>query len=179
MVGVNLEPLDPVVVFPYLGHMFSYNNRDWATLHHNLHKARRQWEMVEKVVPKTGEMVWASVMLYKSVVKSLLLYRSESWLVMGLMIKVIEGFFHRVARRIKGVTAQRTTVGKCKFPLVTEALETVGIYPIKKYIQQRQDTASVQVACRPIYKLCTGADRIPEMSKVMQCWEQDFGWEVE
>ena len=35
--------------------------------------------------------------------QSVLLYVSESWLVMGDMLKVIKGFYHRVARRIMGI----------------------------------------------------------------------------
>ena len=44
------------------------------------------------VVSKTGEMVWARGMIYKAVVQSVFLYGSESWVVMGAIIKVLKGF---------------------------------------------------------------------------------------
>ena len=47
-----------------------------------------------------------------------------------------------------------------KWPLVDESLETAGSCPIKEYIQQRQDIIAAQVACRPIYELCIGTDRM-------------------
>ena len=33
-----------------------------------------------------------------------LLYGSDSWVVTGAMLKLLEGFHHRVARRIEGMT---------------------------------------------------------------------------
>ena len=84
-------------------------------------------------------------MLYNAVVQLVLLYRSESWVVTGSMIEVLEGFHHWAARRITGMTVRRTTSGGWKWPLVAEALETSGIWTIKEYIKRRQDTVAYQV----------------------------------
>ena len=54
-------------------------------------------------------MVRAWGMLYKAVVQLVLLYVSESWVVMGPMLKVLEDFYHQVAINITGMTAQPTT----------------------------------------------------------------------
>ena len=43
-------------------------------------------------------------MMYKAVGQFMILYRSNSWVVTGVMLKVIEGFHHQAARRIKGMT---------------------------------------------------------------------------
>ena len=75
-----------------------------------------------KVVTNTGATVWAQDMLYKSVSQSVLLYGSESWVVMGEMLNVLEGFHHQVARRITGMMVQRTTIGEWEWPLVAESL---------------------------------------------------------
>ena len=72
------------------------------------------------------------------------------------MLKVLEGFHHRVARIITGMALQRMTGREWEWPQVAEALETAGLWTIKEYIQQRQDTGAAQVECRPIYELCTG-----------------------
>ena len=42
-------------------------------------------------------------MMYKAVKQSVILYGSESWVVTGEMIKLLEGFHHWVARRIIGI----------------------------------------------------------------------------
>ena len=123
--------------------------------------------MAGKVVMKTGANVRALGMLYKAVVQSVILYGSKSLVAKGEMLKLIEGFHNWVARSIMGMTVQHTTGGEWEWPLVVEALETSGIWPIKEYTQQRQATIAVQVACRPIYEICTGSERIPGTSKFM------------
>ena len=64
--------------------------------------------MVEKVLASTGAMVLVYAIIYKAAVKTLLLYGRENWVVTGALLKVLEGFHHRVVRRIVGNTAHRT-----------------------------------------------------------------------
>ena len=96
-------------------------------------------------------------------------------MVTGAMLKVLEGFRHWVARSIAGMTARRTESGKWEWPPVIEALDTVGLWPIKECIQRRQVTVAAQMSCRPIYTLCKGADRMPRTSRFMWWWDQDVG----
>ena len=53
-----------------------------------------------------------AVDFYKEIVQLVLLYRRESWVVMGDMIKLIEGFYHQAAIQIEGMTAHCTTSGE-------------------------------------------------------------------
>ena len=46
-------------------------------------------------------------MMYKAVAQSVMLHGSEIWVVMGAMLKVLEGFYHKSARQITGMTAKR------------------------------------------------------------------------
>ena len=95
------------------------------------------------------------------------------------MLKVLEVFHHRVARRITGTMVQLTRVGEWDWYPVGEALETAGLCPIKEYTQKRQDTVASQLVSRTIYEMCVGAYWIPGMSKFMWWLEEDVGWEVE
>ena len=52
---------------------------------------------------KTGATVQAWGVMYNAVEHSVLLYGSESWVVIGEMIKVLDGFHHWEARRIIGI----------------------------------------------------------------------------
>ena len=79
---------------------------------------------------------------------------------MGDILRVLDGLHHQIAISITGMMAQRITSREWEPPPVAEALETAGIWPIEEYIQQRQATVAVQVAFRPIYELCAGAERI-------------------
>ena len=60
-----------------------------------------------------------------------------------------------------------------------EELETYGLWKIKEYIQKRQVNVVAQVACRPIYELFMGAERMSGISRFMRWWDQDVEQEVE
>ena len=45
--------------------------------------------------------------MYKAVAQSVILCRSEIWVVMGEMLKVLEGFHNRDAQRITQMTEKR------------------------------------------------------------------------
>ena len=60
--------------------------------------------MILRALTKTGETVRARGVMYKTVAQSVLLYVSEIWVVMGEVLKVLEGFYHLTARRIMGTT---------------------------------------------------------------------------
>ena len=55
LINVNAEPLEPAASIPYLVCTVAYNNNDWVDLYQNLKKARWRWEMLSKVVTKTGQ----------------------------------------------------------------------------------------------------------------------------
>ena len=104
-ISANAEKLEPAAACPYLCHTVEFNNSNWAVLQRNLQKAWCWWGMVAKVLTRTGVTVQAQSMLYKAVVKTVLLYRTESWMVMRTMLKVMERIHHWVGRGILGKTA--------------------------------------------------------------------------
>ena len=56
--------------------------------------------------------MWVGVMLYKAVLQMVLIYRRETWVVMGAMLKVMEGFHDQEDRRISGNMDQCTLGGE-------------------------------------------------------------------
>ena len=76
-VRVNLTPLEATTAFRYLGRTVMYNNNDWEALYINLRKSQRRCGMVSKVLGKTGAPIKSRVMMYKTVVQPVLLYRSK------------------------------------------------------------------------------------------------------
>ena len=54
-----------------------------------------------------GEAVRAWEMMYNAVVQIVLIYGSESWVVKDTMLKVLEGFHHKVHWRITGMSDWR------------------------------------------------------------------------
>ena len=63
--------------------------------------------MVEKLLKNTGATVRSREMMYKAVVQTVLLDSIKSWVMTEVMLKVMEGFHYRVARRIAGISDQQ------------------------------------------------------------------------
>ena len=61
--------------------------------------------MIVRVLDNTGATVRSQGMMYKVVAQLVLLYGSQSWVVMGYMLKVLEGFHHRAEMWITGTMA--------------------------------------------------------------------------
>ena len=58
-----------------------------------------------------GATVRACGVLYKVVDHMVLLYSGECWMMIGAMLKVLEGFHHKAARRIVGMKNWRAEDG--------------------------------------------------------------------
>ena len=68
----------------------------------------------------------------------MILYGSESWVVTGAMIKVLEGPHHRAARRITRMTETCGAIGEWEYNPGVAELEAAGIHPMMEYIRRRQ-----------------------------------------
>ena len=109
-------------------------------MYHNLRKTRQHWGVILKVRTNTGSIVWSRGMLYKTVSQTVILYGSDSWLVTGVIFKVLEGFHNREAWQIVGMTDRRAEDGEWEYPPVDYLTEAVSLWSIKEYIKIRQST---------------------------------------
>ena len=112
-------------------------------------------------------------MMYKVVAQLVLLYKSYSWLVMGVMLKVLEGLHHQLTRNITGMTETRGAVRDCEYPPVLVALEAAGLNQIIEYIRRLQTAIAENVACCPNYELCVEAEQRLGTRRSMIWWGQD------
>ena len=128
---LNGIPLERVRSFKYLGRILTDTNSDWPSLYHNLLKARRRWALVSRILEKEGASVRARGMFYKSIVQSILLFGSETWTVTGALLKVLNSFHHRIARRITGKLARRSPDGEWVYPPLQEALRRLDYTPCR------------------------------------------------
>ena len=106
-IRVKLNPLKATTTFPYLGRNFTYNNSNWKALYRILKKSQSRWRMLAKVMGKMGAPINARSMMYTAVVQAVLMYVSEIWLMVDAMMTVLEGFHHRIGKRIVRMTAWR------------------------------------------------------------------------
>ena len=98
--GVQLPTCD---TFTYLGRPMSSMDSDWPAVSRNLKTARQKWSMAKRILARQGADARISGNLYKAAVQSKLLYGSETWVLTTPMVKVLEGFHHRVIRQIAGM----------------------------------------------------------------------------
>ena len=112
-------------------------------------------------------------MMYKVVAQLLLLYNSDNWVVMGAMLKVLEGLHHRLTRHITGMMETRGAVGVSEYPSVMVSLEAAGLNHIMEYIRRLQAAITEKVACRPNYELCVEAEQRLGTRRSMIWWGQD------
>ena len=140
--------------FRYLGRPLSANDSDWPALYHNLVKARQRWARATRILTRDGAQPRVSGMFYKAIVQTVLLYGSETWVLTSSMLKVLEGFHNRVARRIAGKMPYYVpTEDRWVYPPTGEALEIAGLYPIQAYLDGRRNRLADYVATRPIRQL--------------------------
>ena len=65
-------------------------------------------------------------MEYKVVVQVVLLYGSEIWVATDAMMTLLEGFHHRIAIHVLGMTLNKFDSGEWDWDLVDAELETTG-----------------------------------------------------
>jgi hypothetical protein len=58
--------------------------------------------MVSRVLVRDGASTRAMGLFYKAIVQAVLLYGCKTWTLTNPMIKALESFHHKVARRILG-----------------------------------------------------------------------------
>ena len=129
--------------------------------------------MARRILARQGADARISGNLYKAVVQSILLYGSETWVLTAPMVKVLEGFHHKVLRQITGRQPKydvRTDTWS-KRPIF-RAYEEAGVLPIVEYIHVRQMRIANYVATRPIYELCRNATWRPGSARRTLWWTQ-------
>jgi Reverse transcriptase (RNA-dependent DNA polymerase)/Ulp1 protease family, C-terminal catalytic domain len=174
-IKIGNATLPTVPEFCYLGRILTATNSDWPAVHKNLLKARSKWALISRPLIKTGVSPRYIGYFYKSIVQSVLLYGSESWVLTTPMLKALNGFHHRIARKISGLMPTRIDDNNWYYPPIEDALEIAGLYTITEYIRTRQNTLAAYVATRPILQVCQAQEEEKasyNQSKLFRWWSQ-------
>jgi hypothetical protein len=174
-IQTSTATLPTVNEFRYLGRILTANNSDWPAIQKNLVKARSKWALISHPLTKTGVSPRYVSYFYKAIVQLVLLYGSESWVLTTPMLNVLNGFQHRIARRISGLMATREDDKTWHYPPIKRALEIAGLYSISEYISKRHTTLASYVATHPILQICQeqAEEKAPySQSKMFPWWSQ-------
>ena len=89
---------------------------DWPVVVRNLRRVRQKWARMTRVLSREGEDARTSGKIYLAVIKSVLLYRSETWVLTPHIQRVLGGFHHRVTRRLTVRQPQKGQGGGWIYP---------------------------------------------------------------
>ena len=107
------------------------------------------------------------------VVKAVLLFGAETWVLTPTIERDLENFHHRAVRRITGRQPQRRGDGKWTYPSLKEAIREAGFEGIWKAITRRQNTVEQYIATRPILDLCERDTQRLGARVYHRWWEQE------
>ena len=104
----------------------------------NLQRARGKWGKLAKILGREGADRKKVGRFYVTVVKSVLLFGSETWVLTSWLEKSIEGFHHRAVQQMAGMGPKSQWDGTWVYTPIALVLEMVGLDYIRVYITRHQ-----------------------------------------
>ena len=108
---------------------------------------------------------------YTAVSQQVLLFGTETWVLMRKMDSALYTFQGRVARRLTGRQPRRARDGRWFYPALVGAMKEVGVVRIRTLILRKQNTVAQFIATRPIMSLCEVTERRAGTRVPMRWWE--------
>ena len=124
-----------------------------------------------KILGIEGEDRRTAGRLYLAVVKDVLLFGSETWVVTPWLEKALAGFHHQAVWRMVGMVTKRQLDSTWVYPTIGEALVTIRLDYIGVYIARLQNTVAQYIVTCPVMDLCLAAERRLGMRLLQRCWE--------
>jgi hypothetical protein len=139
--------------FKYLGRIVTVTDSDIPAVLNNLRKARSRWAMVNRVLVRDHASPKVSALFYKAVCQSVLLFSCETWVISKQIIRCLDGFHHRIARRLTGRHIRPRSDGSDGWirPAIGPALNEAGMYSMMTYISRRREYLISWAQARPNY----------------------------
>ena len=148
------EMVEVVENFNYIKQTLYQTNDDWPAVRQNIMCARSVWGRLGTLLRREGVDHKVSEMFYRAVAQVLLLFVSETWVLLAEMERKVErehtGFLKQVMRK----QAQRIADRTWETPGVEVVQEATGTYLAMTYIGRRQATMEHWVELRPIFEVC-------------------------
>ena len=107
-----------------------------------------------------------------AMVKAVLLFGSDTWVLTPRLEKALEGFHHLATRRMAGMRPKCKPDGTWVYPPIGAALAMLVLEEIGVYITRHQNTVAQYILIRPIVDLCLAAERKPGTRLSRWWWEQ-------
>ena len=115
-------PIAPFTSFKYLGRFIFAVDNDWPEVVQNLHRERQKWVRQTQVLSREGEDARTFGQIYFVVVRSVMLYRLELWVLTPRMKRVWGGFHHRVSHSLTRRKPRIGRYGEWVYPPLEDAM---------------------------------------------------------
>ena len=91
-------PLEMVTSFKYLGQVLTAAKENWPEVVGNLRKARKSWSWIARILGWEGANPRVSRMFLKAVVQAVLLFMTDTWVLIPCIGRPLGCFQHKVAK---------------------------------------------------------------------------------
>ena len=85
-------PPPKVTSFKYPRRVIVVEDNNWPAVVHNLRRVRHKWTLLTQVLSREGADAQTLGNIYLAVVKSILIYGSDTWVLTPLMKRVLDRF---------------------------------------------------------------------------------------
>jgi hypothetical protein len=150
---VNGEPIKIVEEFEYLGRIVMKDDRDGPAVMRNLARVRAKWASMRRFLVRDAADPKTMATFYRTVVLSVLLYGSESWVLTGNLMRQLRSFHRRCCQGLTGEFIRQDEEGEWICPKSEVVLKKAGVLMIEEYIQRRRDTIMKYAEMRNIWEV--------------------------
>ena len=131
--------IERVHKFKYLGRWLADNDNDTYSITDNLKKARQKWNCLALILKKEGANAVCIAHFYMVIVKIVLLYGADSWMLTERNLKRLKSFHDRAVRYITGYHIKKKR-DEWEYPNHQQLLKESKLLPIEKYLERRRGT---------------------------------------
>ena len=140
------ECFEGVESFKYLGWILHQSDEDWLAVLRNIWRAIQVWGQLGKLLRREGSDPIISEKFYRSVFQAVILFGSEAWVIIAVMMQNIESVHMGFLRQVAGKKERRIEDENWKNEGEDSVLQAEGTKPFRKYINKRQGTVAEWVA---------------------------------
>ena len=128
--------MENVTTFRYLGRPLDQTDDDWPSVQRNIMRTRSVWGILGILLQHEGAEPRVSAIFYRAVVQAVLLYGSETWVLLAAMQRKVEGVHTGFLRQITGKRVRRQRDGTWETPGAEGVREASGTQSARIYISR-------------------------------------------
>jgi hypothetical protein len=172
---VGQEEISRKKSFKYLGRIINDSDEDLPAVENQLRKARQVWARISKIIKKqTNCNIKIMSSFYKSIVQTILLYGSESWVLTQFMMNKLNSFHNMCARHITGRHIKLEN-DVWEYPSTEITLQQANLLTIEQYINKRKKTVEKYIQTQQIYEECVISKANSQTSRKLVWWKSPIG----